>query len=101
MNCNECAVKRNKDIPYIAYEAECARHDRNIKRLVWVIVLCVVLLVASNLAWLYAWNQYDYEVVDESIELTTRNGGHANYIGNDGDINNYGDGTSTADDTNP
>ena len=67
------------------------------KRLVLVIVLCIVLMVVSNLAWLYVWNQYDYEVVDESIELTTRHGGNANYIGNDGDINNYGNSESASD----
>lgn len=99
MNCNECEAKRSKDIPYIVYESECARHDRSIKRLVIVIILCVCLLFASNLAWLYAWNQYDY--VDESVEISTDGGGHANYIGEDGNINNYGEGAGTANNENP
>ena len=94
MNCDECKERRVQQIPYIAYEAECARHDRNIKRLIAVIVLVVLLLVASNLAWLYVWQQYDWVSEDESIDISTRGGGNASYIGNDGDINNYGDGTS-------
>jgi hypothetical protein len=90
-----------QEIPYIAYEAECARHDRAVKRLVAVIVLCVLLIVGCNIAWLIAWNQYDYEVTDESIDLTTRGGGNASYIGNDGDINNYGNDTSETGQANP
>ena len=101
MNCNDCRknTEEQQDIlqvPYVVYEAECARHDRNVLRLVLTLVLCIVLMVGSNLAWLYVWNQYDYEIVEENIELTTKQGGNANYIGNDGDITNYGNGTSTA-----
>jgi hypothetical protein len=72
-----------------------------VKRLVAVIVLCVLLIVGCNIAWLIAWNQYDYEVTDESIDLTTRGGGNASYIGNDGDINNYGNDTSETGQANP
>lgn len=24
-------------------------------------IICLILLFVSNMAWLYAWNQYDYE----------------------------------------
>ncbi|MBQ2487515.1 MAG: hypothetical protein II517_04165 [Ruminococcus sp.] len=95
MSCEECKGNNVAHIPFVALEAECARHDRAVKRLLVVIVLVVVLLVASNLAWLYWWNQYDYVVEDSSVDLSTRNGGNANYIGQDGDINNYGIDPST------
>lgn len=102
MDCKSCGDRTEvQKIPYIAYEAECARHERAIKRLVGVIVACIMLIVLSNAAWLYAWNQYDYEVADESIDLTTRNGGNANYIGNNGDITNYGDDKGTEANTDP
>lgn len=94
MNCNECEVKKVKDVPYIVYESECARHERTVKRLIAVIIVCIALLFVSNMAWLYAWNQYEY--VDEGIDISTDGGGNANYIGNDGDINNYGENPSSA-----
>lgn len=67
MDCKGCGDHGEvQKIPYIAYEAECARHERTVRRLVWIIVICIVLIFASNAAWLYAWNQYDYEVTDEA-----------------------------------
>jgi hypothetical protein len=79
-----------QQIPYIAYEAECARHDRNIRRLVLVIVLCVCLIVISNLAWLYVWQQYDYE--EEIIEYT-QDGRGINIIGNENEATQHGSAT--------
>lgn len=76
-----------QQIPYIAYEAECSRHDRNVRRLVLVIVLCVCLLVISNLAWLYVWQQYDYE--EEIIEYT-QDGRGINIIGNENEATQNG-----------
>ena len=52
-----------KDIPYIAYESGLARMDRIIKRLWVVIILLIVLLVASNCAWLWYESQFEDEVV--------------------------------------
>ena len=86
-DCKTCKDRQARDIPYIAYEAECARHDRNIKRLAVVIVICIALLVVSNLAWLYAWNQFDY--VDESYDYT-QDGRGINIIGNDNEAGQYG-----------
>ena len=42
MNCEECRERRAQQVPYVAFEAECARHDRAVKRLIAVIVLVVV-----------------------------------------------------------
>lgn len=47
-------------VPYIVYEGEQARNERNIKRLVTALIIAIVLIFASNAAWLYAWMQYDY-----------------------------------------
>lgn len=81
MECNGCGENRDvQKIPYIAYEAECARHERAIKRLVWVIVACILLIVLSNAAWLYAWNQYDYEEISYDY---SQDGRGINIIGND------------------
>lgn len=84
-------MNETKEIPYIVYEGTMARMERTVKRLIWVVVLLVVLLFASNAIWLYEWNQYEYtEVVVDS-----KDGGNANYLaaGADGVINN-GEGSS-------
>ena len=43
-------------------------------------------MFASNIAWLWAWSSYDY--VSEEVSVDSQDGGNANYIGHDGDINN-------------
>ena len=77
-------------VPYLVYESTMARFERTIKRLIIVIGIAIALLFASNMAWLYEWNQYDYGDVD----VNTENGGNANYIGASGMISN---GTSTGE----
>ena len=89
MDCETCKDKRKviaqtpKDVPYIAHESAVARLERVIKRL-WVLVLVlIVLLAASNAAWLY------YESSFEEIRIEQDNeSGYNNFIGNDGDIYN-------------
>lgn len=66
-------------VPYIVYEGTMARFERTIKRLIIVIIVAVVTLFASNMAWLYVWNSYDYE--DTSIVVDGESKGNANYIG--------------------
>ena len=75
----------DKQIPYIAYESEMARHERTIKRLLTALVISIVLLCVSNLAWLWFINQFD--VATETVTQELDNG-NANYIGADGYINN-------------
>ena len=77
-----------KDVPYIVYEAEQARSERHIKRLIIAVIVAIVALFVTNAAWLYAWCQYDYISEETTIELDGGDGGNANYIGNDGDIYN-------------
>ena len=89
MDCETCKEKRKviaqtpKDVPYIAHESAVARLERVIKRL-WVLALVlIVLLAASNAAWLY------YESSFEEIRIEQDNeSGYNNFIGNDGDIYN-------------
>ena len=81
-------------VPYIVYEGEMARQERQTKRLIVMLIIMLVLFFASNMAWLYVWNQYEY--VDEAVTVDSDDGGNANYIGNDGDIvNGYGDSQKT------
>lgn len=77
-------MSQNENVPYIVYEAEMTRSERQIKRLWIALIIAIALIFASNAAWLMYVSQYDFE----SYDLSTENGGNANYIGQDGDIYN-------------
>lgn len=81
-------------VPYFVYERTIARFERTVKRLIIVIVIAVTLMFASNMAWLYAWNLYDYESANVIVDGESK--GNANYIGASGVINN-GEGGSEED----
>lgn len=56
-----------------------------IKKLITCILVLVVLLFASNIAWLLAWTRYDFE----TIELTQETGDAENIaiVGDDNEVN--------------
>lgn len=66
-----------KDVPYIVYESEAARHERTVKRLITALLIAILLIVGSNLAWLWVWNQYDFTSESYSVE----NDGNSNLLG--------------------
>lgn len=67
---------------------------KNTIRKQWIlIVVLIVLLAGTNIYHIYQWSQFDTVVVDSG------EGGNAGYIGNDGDINNYGEGGSSQEKT--
>lgn len=83
------------NVSYIVYESATARLDRIIKRL-WVIILVlIILLVGSNLAWLYYESQFE-QVTETTVTQDVRSGkGDANL--NDGVHINGEDDTSSQD----
>lgn len=81
-------------VPYIVYQGTMARFERTIRKLVLVIIVAISMMFASNMAWLYAWNLYDYE--SSSVVVDSESKGNANYIGASGVINN-GEGDSKED----
>lgn len=78
-------------VPYFVYEHTMARFERTIKRLIIVIIVSIIALFASNMAWLYEWNSYDYA----DITVDSQDGGNANYLqaGASGAINNGSSGS--------
>ena len=65
-------------------EAMMARMDRIIKRLWIVILLLIVLLVASNCAWLWYESQYETETVTtQTVTQHTDTGGNNDFVGGD------------------
>ena len=87
-------MKEEMQVPYIVHESSIARMERANKRLVIALVIAVLTIFASNVAWLWMWNQYDYVTDEDTVTLETRDG-TANYIGNDGDIINGEDNGQT------
>lgn len=69
----------------IAFERMQAKDERNDRWRNIIIIILIVLLAATNGAWLIAWNQYDYSSTQTEVNADN---GVANYIGRDGDINN-------------
>lgn len=78
----------------IAFERMQAKDERNDRWRNIIIIILIVLLAATNGAWLYAWHQYDYSSAQTEVNADN---GTANYIGRDGDINN---GTNSSKDKN-
>lgn len=89
-NCETCKKSQSvpESVPYIVHESSIARMERQIKRLWIALIVAVCLLFASNAGWLFCWMQYDYSSEEIVVEQDAKDGGNANYIGNDGDIVN-------------
>ena len=68
---------KTKDVPYIVYESEAARHERTVKRLLTALLITILLMVGTNMAWLWVWNQYDFTSESYSVE----NDGNSNLLG--------------------
>ena len=60
-------MDEHKDVPYIVYESESARHERTVKRLLTALLITILLMVGTNMAWLYVWNQYD--ITSETVTI--------------------------------
>ena len=58
----------------------------SIKRLYVILVILIVLLFGTNMAWLYAWNLPSEESTT-TITQDCDDSGSNNFIGNDSDIN--------------
>ena len=89
-NVNNLPVNDNSmTILRVFAESQCARFQHIIG---W---LCIIIgaLVVSNVAQfvLYQIERSQYETVAIEADLTTENGGNANFIGKDGDITNGND----------
>lgn len=70
-------------VPYIVYEGSEARAERHIKRLIIALIVVVTMLFATNLAWLWVWQQY--EVVDTEVTYS-QDGEGTNVIGTGNEV---------------
>ena len=82
-------------VDYIVFEGEMARAERHVKRWQFAFV-CALIIALLAVFGMYLEHRktleylasYDYETESYEYDLDTRNGGNANFIGGNGDINN-------------
>lgn len=74
-----------EQIPYVAFESALARLERTNRRLFILCIILILLLLATNLSWIYYENSFEDVVVTQDNAS-----GYNSYIGNDGNIN-YGE----------
>jgi hypothetical protein len=81
-DCNACKEKHKaaEPVPYIVHESDMARLERTIKRLWILLILLIVLLVGSNVAWIAYESQFTEEVVTTEIEAEQEAEDGSNYV---------------------
>lgn len=82
----EMEKQMQMSVPYIVHESAQARAERHIRRLVIALIIAIIVIFATNVAWIWYISQYDFTT--EEITLGTDGSGNTNYIGQDGEINN-------------
>lgn len=75
--------KATEEENFFAGLIENQKNDKNFYKVIILILMFIIL--AQGIYHEYQWSQFDTIVVDGG------EGGDANYIGNDGDIKNYGE----------
>ena len=76
----------NLTVPYVVYRDSLRDNRWVVRKLIVALIITVVLVFASNIAWLIVWNQYDFS--GEQIETTvdSEGDGIANYTGGNGGV---------------
>lgn len=73
-------------VPYIVHEGAMARQERTIKRLFIIILVLIVLLVGSNIAWIIYESQFEeYTTSTEVSQDVDSENGDA-YVAGIGDV---------------
>ena len=82
-DCKSCKGNREQ-IPYIVHEGAMSRMERVNKRLIAIIVLLIVLLVSSNIAWMVYESQFEMCNVEQDVDQEKEQGNNI-FVG--GDLN--------------
>lgn len=78
--------RKPESVPYVVYEDATADKQWVIKKLVKALIVALVLLFASNLAWLWVFQSYDYSTEETVTTVNSDGEGVANYTGGDGGV---------------
>lgn len=98
--CNNCGTEEIAVMPIAEHEKDQNRLMEIIKSLIAVILVLIVLLVGSNIAWIIYENSFEEVITTEEIIVDADDNGNANYIGQDGNIYN-GEDYSKEENQNP
>lgn len=80
-------MDKNQNIPYIAHEADMARMERIIKRLWILLIISLVALVGTNVAWVVYEAQFQaVDTISQDVEQEADGNGNNMFVGGD----NYG-----------
>ena len=83
-NCSNCNNEKTtpEAVPYIVHESAMVRAERSAKRLWVVVILLIVMLVATNGAWIWYESQFETVVTTEEyqVEQNTEDGGNNSSI---------------------
>ena len=82
-DCKSCKGNREQ-IPYIVHEGAMSRMERVNKRLIAIIVLLIVLLVSSNIAWMVYESQFEMCNGEQDVDQENEQGNNI-FVG--GDLN--------------
>ena len=77
MSCDKCTKNSTvAEIPFIVYEAEMERNDRQFKRMWIALILLIILLVFSNALWIWYTKQFERaeSVTTQTVEQEADNG---------------------------
>ena len=83
-DCSTCKEKARQaePIPYIAFESMKSTMERTVKRLWILLIILVVLLVGSNIAWTTYEAQFETVEFSQEVEQDANNGFNT-FIGGD------------------
>ena len=80
--CNGCGTEEMAVTPIAQHEKDQNRLMSIIKSLIAVIIVLIVLLVGSNIAWIVYENSFEDYVITQDVEQDADNGTN-NFIGGD------------------
>lgn len=69
-------------VPFIVYEAEQARHERDKVRWFIIVLVLILLLFGSNAAWIAYESQFAHTYTDQTVTQEAENGTNR-FVGGD------------------
>ena len=63
----------NRNVPYYAFEAVLSRMERTIRRLWILAIILVVLLLATNIGWLWYESQFEEVSISQEADSGSNN----------------------------
>ena len=78
--------KKNQEEQFDSLTMDLYRSLKKTNKTLWILVFVLAIgIILEGLYFTYKWSEFETVVVD------SKDGGNASYVGNDGDINNYGE----------